>query len=592
MKTHTFMFDRGCRASRLLLILLMGLFVLPGVARPLPGLTTSERLRPITGIVTDENNVPLPGVSVLVKGTSRGTVTDAAGEYRLEIADGAVAGTTLVFSFVGYVAQEVTVGARAVISITLQADSKQLGEVVVIGYGTSRKSDLTGSVGSVKADQIMERPAPSLNQSLAGRMPGVQVNTNSGRPGGRTTIRIRGFSSINSSNNPLYVVDGVMLPQGNQNQFTNAIDFLNPNDIVSVEVLKDASSTAIYGARGANGVILISTKRGKSGEGQVTYNVDFSVPTIGPNRPQVLNAQEFQMVEDLTYKNSEKYDPAGWAAGKYAALNPALKRIDPRLFDASGKPRYDVDRMKDITQSVLSQNHQLGFSGGNERTQYSASLGYRDDQGLIKTSYLKRYSARFTLDDQVKRWLKVGGSLAYNNQSENVVDQNDQVARRMVEDFPFMPAQFPDGTYSNNRDYPLAEGTINALQQLDGRRYILDTQTLTGSLFTNISFTKDLQMKTVLGANVLSQTNNQWNSRNVAISQQGTASSSNRRETFWSLENYLTYTKNLPRCIPSPRCSVCPGRRPISLAREKAYRGLRRTIFSSITSEPGVCCRR
>lgn len=370
----------------------------------------------ITGKIVDETNSPLPGVSIVIKGTQRGTVTDANGQFRLDIPERA----TLVLSFVGYEPQEVVVGNQTVLNVTMKVDSKVLEEIVVIGYGTLKKSDLTGAVGSVKAEQLMERPAPSLTQALSGRMPGVQVNTNSGRPGGRTTIRVRGFSSINSSNNPLYVVDGVMLPQGNQNQFSSAIDYINPNDIVSVEVLKDASSTAIYGARGANGVILVTTKKGKAGEGTVTYNADFSVNTIGPNRPQVLNAKQYLAVEDLAWANMAKYDPVGWAAGKWAYLNPKLRRTDPRIFDSNGNPLYDTDWFKETSQNSLSQNHQLGFSGGNERTQYSFSLGYRDDQGLIKTSYMKRYSGRFTIDDQIKKWLKVGGTLSYNNQSENL----------------------------------------------------------------------------------------------------------------------------------------------------------------------------
>ena len=510
-----------------------------------PGKITPAEVRAdrtISGRVTDEKNEALPGVSIVLKGTSRGTVSDANGNYRFDVPE---TGATLVFSFVGYVAQEVAIGGRTSVSVTLLADDKVLNEVVVVGYGTVRKSDLTGSVASVKADLLQERPASSLNQGLAGRLAGVQVNNNSGRPGGRTTVRIRGFSSINSSNNPLYVVDGVILPQGNQNQFSNAIDYINPNDIVSVEVLKDASSTAIYGARGANGVILVTTKKGKAGDGQVSYNVDFSVPTIGPNRPEFLNAAEFKAVEELSWRNAQKYDPVGWAGGRFTALNPALKRIDPRLFDAQGNSLYDENRLNDVTQSKLSQNHQLGFSGGNDRTQYSLSLGYRDDQGLIKTSYLKRYSARFTLDDQVKKWMKIGGTLSYNNQTENIVDQNDQVARRIVEDFPFMPVRYADGTYANNRQYPLAEGTENALHQLEGRKYILDTQTLTGSAFATITLGKGLEFKTIAGANIQTQANNQSTVRTIAIAQQGTASSNNRRETFWSFENFLTYNKRL-----------------------------------------------
>ena len=501
--------------------------------------------RTITGRVTDENNAALPGVSVIIKGTQKGTITDSNGQYRLDVVDG---NAVLVFSFVGYLAKEVVVGNQTSINLTLQADNKMLNEVVVIGYGTSRKSDLTGSVGSVKADQILERPAPSLNQALAGRLPGVQVNTNSGRPGGRTTVRIRGFSSINSSNNPLYVVDGVQLPVGNQNQFTNAIDFINPNDIVSVEVLKDASSTAIYGARGANGVILITTKKGKAGEGRISYNADFSVPGGVPNRVKTLNAKEYLAVEDLAYANIAKYDPAGWASGKYANLDPkvrrtALRALRPDVFDANLNPLYDTDWFKESTQHKLSQNHQLNFSGGSDRTQYSLSMGYRDDQGLVKTTYLKRYSGRFTIDDQVKSWLKIGGTLSYNNQSERLSDINDAVPRQIVEDFPFLPVKYPDGTYANNRDYPQAEGTFSSVHRLEGRQFILNTQTLTGSLNSNITLAKGLVLKTILGANIITQENNQSQTRTLNIGQQGNASASNRKESFWSFENFLTYNK-------------------------------------------------
>ncbi|WP_460674910.1 SusC/RagA family TonB-linked outer membrane protein [Larkinella ripae] len=498
--------------------------------------------RTLNGKVTDESNSPLPGVSIVLKGTQRGTVSDANGQYKLEVPE---SGAVLVFSFVGYLSQEVSVGSRASVDISLKADDKVLEEIVVIGYGTARKSDLTGAVGTVKEAELKERPAPSLQQALSGRMPGVQVNTNSGRPGGRTTIRVRGFSSINSSNNPLYVVDGVMLPQGNQNQFSSAIDYINPNDIVSVEVLKDASSTAIYGARGANGVVLVTTRKGKSGEGQVTYNVDFSVNTIGPNRPRVLNTAQYMAVEDLAWANMAKYDPVGWAAGKWAYLNPKLRRVDPRVWNSDGSPKFDTNWLEESTQNKLSQNHQLGFSGGNDRTQYSVSLGYRDDQGLIKTSYMKRYSGRFTVDDQVKKWLKIGGTLSYNNQSENIVDQGDAVARQIVEDFPFLPVKYEDGTYANNRDFPFAEGTMSSVHRLMGRKYVLNTQTTLGSLYSNITFAPGLEMRTILGTNIQTQEVLQSETRTLNIGGRGSASTVNRKESFWSLENYLTYNKQI-----------------------------------------------
>ncbi len=498
--------------------------------------------RQVKGKVTDANDGSgMPGVTVGVKGTTKGVITDGEGMYTVSVANGA----TLVFSYIGYETKEVAVGNQSEINVAITASATTLNETIVIGYGTLKKSDLTGAVGSVREAQLKERPSTSLNQALSGRMAGVQVNTNSGRPGGRANIRIRGFSSINSSNNPLYVVDGVMLPQGNQAQFSSAIDYISPDDIVAVEVLKDASSTAIYGARGANGVILITTKKGKAGQSQVSYSTDLSVNTIGPNRPEVLNAKEYLATEDLAWANMEKFDPVGWAAGKWAYLNPKLRRTDPRIFDANGNPKYDTDWLKESTQNKLSQNHQLGFTGGNDRAQYALSLGYRDDQGLVKTTYLKRYSARFTVDDQIKSWLKIGGTLAYNNQTERLADINDAVARQIVEDFPFLPVKYEDGTYANNRDYPFAEGTMSSVHRLMGRKYILNTQTTTGSLYSNITFAKGLEMRTVFGINVMTQEQNESSTRTLEIGAQGTASARNRKESFWSLENYLTYTKQI-----------------------------------------------
>ncbi|MFT6880092.1 MAG: TonB-linked SusC/RagA family outer membrane protein [Arcticibacterium sp.] len=495
----------------------------------------------ITGTIIDETDTGIPGVSIVLKGTTIGTISNADGTYQIDVPD---AGSRLIFSLIGYDSKEVSVGNRTLINIALAPDNKVLEEIVVIGYGTLRKSDLTGSVSTVKGEQLLERPAPSLAQGLSGRMAGVQVSSNSGRPGGRTQIRIRGFSSINSSNNPLYVVDGVMLPQGNQSQFTSAIDYINPNDIVSVEVLKDASSTAIYGARGANGVILVTTKKGKEGDSHVTYNTDFSVNVIGPNPPQVLNTKQYMAVEDLAWANMAKYDPDGWSAGKWEYLNPASRRTDSRIFDANGNPKYDTNWLEANVQNKISQNHQLGFSGGNKKTQHSLSLGYRDDQGLLINSYLKRYSARFTIDDNVTSWLKVGGTLNYNNQTENVVDINDAVARQIVEDFPFLPVKYEDGTFANNRDFPFAEGTMSSVHRSTNRRYIMNTQTSIGSMYANIKFMEGLEMRTVLGANVRTGEINSSQTRTLNIGAQGNASTYNAKESFWSLENYLTYTKD------------------------------------------------
>lgn len=502
--------------------------------------------RKLTGTILDSrDNSPLPGVSVQIKGTSTGTLSKADGSYSIDVHEG----TTLIFSFIGYVSQEKSVGNASAINVSMTSDVKSLQDVVVVGYGTQRRSDLTGAVVSVKSAQLQERPAPSANQALAGRVPGVQVNTNSGRPGGQTNVRIRGFSSINTTNNPLYVVDGVILPVGSQTQNSNAIDFINPSDIESIEVLKDASATAIYGARGANGVVLITTKRGTPTGGRITYDTYLGQNIIGPHRVHMLNAREYMQVEDLAWKNAEIYDPAGWARGDYVSKDPKLKRANPLLFDANGNPLYDTDWLKESVQHKLSQNHQLGFTGGNADSQYGLFLGYLEDNGLLLNSYLKRYSARFTFDSQIKSFIKVGGTLSYNNQVENLVDIGTgglNSVRMITEALPFLPVHLPDGSWSYNKLYPGAEGGSNPVQIMTDQQYILQTQNILGDVYANIQLAKGLEFRSVLGANVVTRGRNEWNGRtlyDISMTQKGIAVLDNNRESYWSFENYLTYNK-------------------------------------------------
>ncbi|HYH55714.1 MAG TPA: SusC/RagA family TonB-linked outer membrane protein, partial [Anseongella sp.] len=383
-------------AGRILLVM--------GLNSLFPAISNAQETRAVSGLVTDSlSGDPLPGVSVNIKGTTVGTSTEADGTYTLE---GVAAGATLVFSFLGYVTQEVAAGDRTTVNVTLVGNVAALDEVVVVGYGVQRKSDLTGAVGTVKGETLRERPAASLNQSLAGRVSGVNVSVNSGRPGGRANIRIRGNTSVSVTNNPLYVIDGVILNVTGLANGSTPIDYINPNDIASIEVLKDASATAIYGARGANGVILVTTRRGSEAGGMITYDTDFSVGTLR-TKLDLLNSREFLQVEEIAYRNAQKYDPVGWEGGKYT--DPLTKRSNPLLFDANGNPLYDTDWQEEATQNALTQNHQLSFTSGNERGSYGAYAGYRNENGLMLNSWLKRYSGRFVMDTQIKDWLKVGG---------------------------------------------------------------------------------------------------------------------------------------------------------------------------------------
>ncbi|SDD91889.1 TonB-linked outer membrane protein, SusC/RagA family [Pricia antarctica] len=500
---------------------------------------------PITGTILDGNNQPLPGASIIEKGTSNGTQSDFDGKFEIQVTD---ENAVLVVSYVGFSTQEIPLAGQTSITISLQEDAAKLDEVVVIGYGTQKKSDLTGAVGSVKAEELAERPAASMNQAMAGKIAGVNVTSGSGRPGGRTVVRIRGNTSVSIANTPLYVVDGVILNAVSLPNGSTPIDYMNPNDIESIEVLKDASATAIYGARGANGVVMVSTKRGTTtGAGRVNYDVDFSLGTL-PKKLSLLNSEEFLRVEEIAYANAEKFDPAGWAGGAYT--DPTLKRTDPRLFDAAGNPLYDTDWQDEAIRASFSQNHQISFTGGTEKGNYGLFMGFRDEEGLIVESWLKRYSGRFTLDTDINDWLKVGGSLSYNDQNEKQIDQlgggGITTMRQVYEALPIIPVRYDDGTFGSNIDYPGMEGGGSPVAVANDRRYFLKTQTVLGNFYSNIALHKNLQLRTTIGTNIINQRNDYYGGRDLRYIAQpdGNAYVDNSRFNSWQFENYLTYNKD------------------------------------------------
>jgi TonB-linked SusC/RagA family outer membrane protein len=505
--------------------------------------TSFGQSQPVTGTVISEQE-PVPGALVQIKGTQRGTITDIDGSFSINVMPGEI----LVVSFIGYTTKEITVSAgQTNFPIDLDLSTSDLSEVVVVGYGTQKKSDLTGAVGSVGEALLKERPSASLNQALSGRVQGVNVSVNSGRPGGRANVRIRGNTSVSIANDPLYVIDGVILHAAGLANGSTPIDFINPNDIASIEVLKDASATAIYGARGANGVILVTTKRGSKTGGTVSYDADFSMGVL-PRKISLLNSKEFLATEDLAYQNAQKYDPNGWARGIYR--DPKLKRTDPKLFDANGNPLYDTDWQDESFQEAFTQNHQLAFTGGNADDSYGVYLGYRDEAGLVKESWLKRYAARFVFDSQVKKWLKVGGTLSYNDQKESQVDPVGSggiiAMRQVLEALPIIPVRYPDGTWAGNEDYPGMEGGNNPLQVAKERIYLLNTQTVIGNVYADFFLAKGLVLRSTLGVNIINQRVDYYGSKSlnfIARNQGGDGFVSNDRLNSWQFENYLTYTR-------------------------------------------------
>lgn len=346
--------------------------------------------RQITGKITDTNGEGLIGASIAVKGTTTGTVTDADGAFTLAVSNESV----LVISYTGYNTKEETVGARSVVDITLEENVSELAETVVVGYGTQRKSQLTGAISSITSKQITELPITNARQALQGRAAGVDVVQAGSRPGSGPTVRIRGRRSIQASNDPLYVVDGIPLAGG--------IDDINPQDIQSMEVLKDASATAIYGSRGSNGVVLVTTKRGKSGKSVVSFDTYYGI-SDALGRIDVMNGPEF-----AEYKRESRRAINTYPAGPATAADDA-KLFEPIELDGIAKNRT-TDYQDYLLRQGTIQSHQLGVSGGDKKTQFNISANYFNDKGIIYNQDFTRYTFRLNLDHQISRNVKVGTS--------------------------------------------------------------------------------------------------------------------------------------------------------------------------------------
>jgi len=434
--------------------------------------------------------------------------------------------------------REMSVGNQSTLSTQLQSANAALGEVVVIGYGTARKSDLTGAVSTVKAERLMDKPAPNVSQALEGKVAGVDVSINSNAPGQGAKVRIRGIGSINSNIDPLYVVDGVIGVDPNS---------INPNDIASLEVLKDASSTAIFGSRGANGVIIISTKRGRHGGTRITYDGNVNRSDLYRHL-KTLNADEFVKIYNESYANGTKFDPQG---GTWAPPVPLNHASLPLLFDANDKPIYNTNWESEVYKPSYSQTHQLNFQGGSEKSLYSLSLGYLDQNGLMINSWFKRYSAKLTLDNDVNKWLKVGGSVAViKSQQRLISDANGalNVPRMVTEEVPIVPVKYPDGSWAGNFDIAGLEGGPNPVHISENRYNLNNNLQSTGNVYALFHITKDLDFKSDLGYNLSSQKNNFFSASDLphlSQDQGGDAWIRNYSNTYWQSENYLTWNKQI-----------------------------------------------
>lgn len=468
-----------------------------------------QQVNKVTGIVKDVDGEPIIGANVTVKGRSIGTVTDIDGHFVLDAPTGAL----LLVSYIGYTSQEVNMNGKKEIMITLEEDMEALDEVVVIGYGIVKKRDLTGSVGRVKTDEIQKMPVSTIEQALQGRVSGVQITTATGAPGAGATVRIRGGNSISSGNDPLYVIDGI-IGAGNLNS-------LNPSDISSIEILKDASSTAIYGSRGANGVVLITTKRGNESKGaSISYNGYYGIQTP-VKKLDLLDGQETAI-----YQN-EYSDYFG----------------TPHNFSDVGNVA-NTDWQEHIFRDTAPiTDHNLTVSNGTKDHNYFLSLNYFNQEGVMYDTGYERYQIRFNMDQKIGKFLKIGATMtaSYTNKDNPKIEKG-------VELLPTAPVYNEDGSYysvnqvsGNTYDNPVAlrEGLINNQYQFRGL----------GNIYGQLTLFKNLIIKSSWGFNVSYSKHNQYESVNLPSSIQkqkgGQASVDTSFPLTYQNENTINYSLDL-----------------------------------------------
>ena len=490
--------------------------------------------RTISGRVTDATTGEgVPGATVLLLGTTTGAATNADGTYTLSVP---AAGGTIRATFVGYLALEQPIGSSNRLDIALRANTKQLSEVVVVGYGTQSKALVTGAVASVTAQEFEHQPIASIDQALQGRASGVQVQSGSGTPGGAVAVRIRGTNSISASSEPLYVVDGVPINTGSYsdigvgNQQTNALSDINPNDIASMEILKDASAAAIYGSRAANGVVLITTKHGQQGRTKVTLDAYRGVQQVR-EKLDVLNGQQMQ---DLI--NEERTNVG--LAPRYVTTNPTSTQS---LFSTVSTNWQD-----EIFRTAKVQNYTLTASGGDARTTFLLSGTYFDQDGIILGSGYKRGSSRINLDHKISDKVKIGSNLTLSRSSSNRIN-NDNNIYGVLSAALLLGGQTPvrnaDGTYARDPynstvENPVASALVPTFKSVQTRAI--------GNVYAQVEPVAGLVIRSSIGGDYLNLQENRYlpSTLNVARAVGGQANANSRYDISWLNENTATYLKH------------------------------------------------
>lgn len=465
----------------------------------------------VSGRVLGSANEPLPGVSVTVKGSNIGTTTDASGAYNLTVPDG---NAVLVFSSVGFSTQEVPVGGRTTVNVTLSTSSSELNTVVVVGYGTQRKVDVTGSITQIRGEEIAKQSVVNPVSGLQGKVAGLQI-TNPGAPGASPQIRIRGVGTVYGNANPLYVVDGVWFDD---------ISFLNPNDIENISVLKDASSEAIYGIRAANGVILITTRKGRNNRTTVNYNGYVGNQVVTNPIKMATGPQYAQMVNEL--------DVIGGVAPRYK--NPA--------------GYGNTDWYQQILRNALTTNHQISVGGGSEKSTYTFSLGYLLQDGIVEKNRFERYTARLQNDLQIFGPLKLGYTVT--GAMNKSTDIPGSIFHQLYAAPPLVPVYYADGTYGDPNDFTVtSSANFNPQVTLDYFNQKSKNYRLTGSLYAELKFARHFTFRTNVGGDYgQNEVRNYGAVYTATLVQRNSISRlslTNGATRNWILENTLTYENRI-----------------------------------------------
>ena len=496
----------------------------------------------VTGKVVDAMG-ELPGVSVVVKGTTNGTVTGLDGSFKL---DNVKPADIVQFSFIGYKTQEIKVGSQKIFNITLQEDAQALGEVVITaGYGDIKRKDFTGSAGKANMVDMMKAPIASFDQALAGRIAGVQVSSNEGMPGSTFNIVVRGNNSLTQSNSPLYVIDGFPVEDANAAS-------INPADIESLDILKDASATAIYGARGANGVVIITTKKGTAGKATVTYNGSFSVQKI-INTIDMMDAYEFVKLQGEVRSKAEM--ESTWFSNYPWKDDNGVKR-DLEFYRNLPTDVKQYDWQDKIFRSALTHNHYASLNGGKEGTRYSASLSYMNQEGIITNSDFERYQGRVSLDQRISDKFKVNLNANYTRAITNGTSPSSTVSSAtsslMYSVWGYRPVTYDNADLENSLFDPAVDSSndyrFNPIlnQREEYRKRIEDN--LVANTFVEYTILPGFKAKVSAGYRLKNVTNEQFNNSktrygNPTRSEGVNASMGTTENRSWLNENTLTYVK-------------------------------------------------